>query len=290
LHRNKGEELAMGSFGERLRREREMRGITLNEIGESTKISRRHLESLEKEDFESLPGGIFNKGFVRAYARYLGIDEEQAVADYSAAANEQEEPGDKFPLEIHPEPNPKLNPKRSTLPLILALLALVAVLAVFWARNKGRSLESTDTSSSAPAGTPHTAATPAPASPSPQPETPSPSPQIAPAAQSSPSFASRNPAEVMASANKTASPEHTFSVMVTAKEDAWVLLKADGKTVLSRKLNAGEQQSVRAGSRVVLVTGNAGGVDVSFNGKALGAVGNESQVRTLTFTSTGLVQ
>jgi cytoskeleton protein RodZ len=289
LHRNKGEELAMGSFGERLRREREMRGITLNEIAESTKISRRHLESLEKEDFESLPGGIFNKGFVRAYARYLGIDEEQAVADYSTAANEQEQPGNKFPLEIHAETNPKLNPKRSTLPLILALLALLAVLAVFWARNKGRSLESTDNSST-PAGTPRTPAAAPPASPSPPPETPAPSPPHTPAAQSSPSFASRNPSDVLASANKTAGTEHTFSVVVTAKEDAWVLLKADGKTVISRKLSAGEQQSVRAGSRVVLVTGNAGGVDVSFNGKALGAVGNESQVRTLTFTSAGLVQ
>ena len=79
-------------------------------------------------------------------------------------------------------------------------------------------------------------------------------------------------------------------MVVTAKEDAWVSLSADGKTVVSRNFRTGEQQSVRAGSRVVLVTGNAGGVDVSFNGKTLGAVGNESQVRKLTFTSAGLVQ
>lgn len=276
----------MGSFGERLRREREMRGITLNEIAESTKISRRHLESLEKEDFESLPGGIFNKGFVRAYARYLGIDEEQAVADYSAADNEQEEPGDKFPLEIHHAPDPKLNPKRSTLPLILALLALLAVLAVFWARNKGRPLENTDNSSAAPAAT-----TPAVTRPSPPPETPAPAPAAAtPVARLHPPAAGKNASQAQALATQSPTPEHTFSVVVTAKEDAWVLLKADGKTVISRMLNAGEQQSVRAGSRIVLITGNAGGVDVSFNGKALGAVGNESQVRTLTFTSAGLVQ
>jgi cytoskeleton protein RodZ len=280
----------MGSFGERLRREREMRGITLNEIAESTKISRRHLESLEKEDFESLPGGIFNKGFVRAYARYLGIDEEQAVADYSTASDEQEQPEDQFPLEIHDAPDPKLNPKRSTLPLLLALVALLAVLAVFWARNRGRSMESTDNTGAAPAGTASPGATPAVTRPSPPPETPAPSPAIAPAAQSSPSFASRNPADALASANKAPGTEHTFSVVVTAKEDAWVSLSADGKTVVSRNFRAGEQQSVRAGSRVVLVTGNAGGVDVSFNGKTLGAVGNESQVRKLTFTSAGLVQ
>jgi cytoskeletal protein RodZ len=94
----KGNGPAMGAFGDRLRREREMRGITLEEITESTKISRRHLEALEGEHFEQLPGGVFNKGFVRAYARFLGIDGDQAVADYAAASNEQPEPEDKFPL------------------------------------------------------------------------------------------------------------------------------------------------------------------------------------------------
>src|SRR5262249_32024864 len=128
----------MGAFGERLRREREMRGITLDEISESTKISRRHLESLETEDFEALPGGIFNKGFVRAYARYLGIDEDQAVADYSASSAEEPAPPDKFPLDVHDKPDPKLNPKRSPIPLVLAVIALLAVLAIVWAKNRGR--------------------------------------------------------------------------------------------------------------------------------------------------------
>src|SRR5579863_4001975 len=80
----------MGTFGERLQREREMRSITLQEISGSTKISTRMLKALEEEDFKKLPGGIFNKGFVRAYCRYLGIDEEQAVADYLAALAEND--------------------------------------------------------------------------------------------------------------------------------------------------------------------------------------------------------
>src|SRR3954469_15097450 len=79
-----------GSFGERLQREREMRSITLDEIANSTKIGTRLLHALEAEEFDKLPGGIFNKGFVRAYARYLGLDEEQAVIDYLAAEGEQD--------------------------------------------------------------------------------------------------------------------------------------------------------------------------------------------------------
>ena len=65
-----------------------MRGITLEEIAEATKIGTRSLRALEEQDFDKLPGGIFNKGFVRAYARYLGLDEEQAVADYLTALSE----------------------------------------------------------------------------------------------------------------------------------------------------------------------------------------------------------
>src|SRR6059058_3086291 len=90
LLRDSGTRKNMASFGERIKREREMRGVSLEEIAESTKIGKRNLEALETEDFDKLPGGIFNKGFVRAYAKYLGLDEDQAVTDYLAAEVEQE--------------------------------------------------------------------------------------------------------------------------------------------------------------------------------------------------------
>src|ERR1035438_6197418 len=84
---NEGE-IQVGSFGERLRREREMRGVSLDDIADATKIGTRLLRALEEEHFELLPGGIFNKGFVRAYSKYLGLNEEEAVADYLEAAGE----------------------------------------------------------------------------------------------------------------------------------------------------------------------------------------------------------
>jgi cytoskeleton protein RodZ len=83
-------EAKRGSFGERLQRERELRAISLDEIAKSTKIGTRLLQALEAEEFDKLPGGIFNKGFVRAYAKYLGLDEEQAVTDFMAAESEKE--------------------------------------------------------------------------------------------------------------------------------------------------------------------------------------------------------
>jgi cytoskeletal protein RodZ len=83
-------ESAVSSFGENLRRRRELRGISLDAISNSTKISPRMLRAIEDEHFDQLPGGVFNKGFVRAYARQIGLDEEEAVTDYLAALRESQ--------------------------------------------------------------------------------------------------------------------------------------------------------------------------------------------------------
>ncbi len=80
----------MGAFGEKLRRQREQRGVELEAISKTTKISVRMLRALEEEHFDQLPGGVFNKGFVRAYARHVGLDEEEAVSDYLAALRESQ--------------------------------------------------------------------------------------------------------------------------------------------------------------------------------------------------------
>src|SRR5213594_3924506 len=72
----------MASFGEELKRERELRDISLKEISEATKISIRFLEALEQNNFDVLPGGVFNRGFIRAYARFIGVDGEEMVNAY----------------------------------------------------------------------------------------------------------------------------------------------------------------------------------------------------------------
>ncbi|HZE80619.1 MAG TPA: RodZ domain-containing protein [Candidatus Polarisedimenticolia bacterium] len=297
----------MGAFGDRLRREREMRGITLNEITESTKISRRHLDALEGEHFDQLPGGVFNKGFVRAYARFLGIDEDQAVADYSTASNEQPEPENKFPLEVHEEPDRDLNPRRSSLPLVFAIAALIGVLMGygFWIKSKPHSPEAVNTRQSAPASAVNAPQANVPA---PSAITPSSSEPIKASAQRAHSTPVTKPAPPEAAAvprsteprpaaapGESADPppsvkEKAFFVQVKAKEDSWVSIVADGKSVMQRVLSADKQKKIKAGKTLVLRTGNAGGIEVSFNGHPLGALGNENEPRTLTFNASGLVQ
>jgi len=78
----------VGSFGDKFRKERERQGIKLEDVSNSTKISSRMLRAIEDEHFDQLPGGVFNRGFIRAYAKNLGLDEEEAVAGYMAAMNQ----------------------------------------------------------------------------------------------------------------------------------------------------------------------------------------------------------
>ena len=78
------------TLGEKLRQAREERGISLSEVSEQTRISSLYLESIENDDYRILPGGIFNKGFVKSYAKYVGVDEQEALLDYSRILAENE--------------------------------------------------------------------------------------------------------------------------------------------------------------------------------------------------------
>jgi cytoskeletal protein RodZ len=75
---------AQRDFGERMKRLREQRGITLREIADTTKLSVRALEALERNDISRLPGGIFSRGLVRAYAEQIGADPEATVQEFIA--------------------------------------------------------------------------------------------------------------------------------------------------------------------------------------------------------------
>ena len=81
----------MVSLGEELKREREFREISLREISEATKINLRMLEAIESNDFKALPGGIFNRNFIRAYAEFIGLDPEIAVRKYQVQLSEEVE-------------------------------------------------------------------------------------------------------------------------------------------------------------------------------------------------------
>lgn len=258
-----------------------MRGISLEEIAEATKIGTRSLRALEEQDFDKLPGGIFNKGFVRAYSKYLGIDEEQAVADYVDAVNEAQATGKLSRPDVEP-PAVELEAEQSesfrvpwTLLACLLLLAIVGYAGRFYYSKYGLMKlrrQPTPVEAAKPAAPtqvpPETAPAPAPTS-------------FAPPAM--PEVASqRTPAPEMKAS------ESAIVVKVHAKELTWVEIEADGKKVISENLPANADRVVKASKQVVIRTGNAGGIEVSENDKLLPSLGPKNEVRTVTLTGQGM--
>ena len=269
----------MESFGARLKREREERKITLDDISVATKIGTRFLAALEEERFDQLPGGIFNKGFVRAYARHLGIDENQAIADFVAASAPSlpESPPEDTPVLAAmavrvPESKQKSRSNDgipwSMVAVVLLSMAFGFALWGFHSREK-----------SVPRG----AVSPPDGTEQAQP--------ASPGTTSRASQSSRSGSSAPKPAPPTAAPvsnADVFLVLIKAREDSWVSITADGKQIMQDTLAAAAEKSIEARNQIVIKTGNVGALDISFNGKKLVPQGRDNQVKTLTFDLNGL--
>ena len=126
------------SFGEQLRLAREARGVTLRQISDQTHISIRYLEAIEADDYKQLPGGIFNRSFIKAYAKHIGFDEKEAVEGYMRTAREQGESPDDIsttPYKSHVYTDGGTRSPLVTLLLtilVLAILSLGVYAALHW--------------------------------------------------------------------------------------------------------------------------------------------------------------
>lgn len=288
------------SFGEHLRRQRQMRGVSLDEIVAITKISRRHLQALEDEQFDQLPGGIFNRSYVRGYARCVGIDEEVAVAEYQQAARETP-PDNRVIAHQHASLHSDRPPERSGFPLVpvLILLVIAAGSVGGWRVYQDRQREkeqiaarasSTEvpgpplnrTGSGASVQTPPVAQDPTLESPAPA----TPGPQIAAssnltAAEPAPKATSVNDADQTGAALP-------FELTVRPKDRAWVSIKADGGFVVRGIIEPPGVRTIHASTQIVFYTGNAGALEVTFNGKDVPLTGGPNHPETLVFNSQGL--
>lgn len=298
----------MSSFGEGLKRERENKKITLDQVAVSTKISVRMLRAIEDEKFEQLPGGIFNKGFVRAYARHLGMDEDKAVADYLAATTPSTQtPAEDLELRAMAEQKQKERQRQASLKKdfpwgsVAAVLLLVALGFSIWGVISGRDNQTEKASVKSPAVPASQAESSAPtAKVTPVAPTAAPAnakPQRTPEVKSDTSeddgemdVTTRHLSEtipvkpVVPAAAKAGS----FTVLVTAQENSWLSIKADGKTIFTGTLIAPGVQLVHATDSIELRAGNLGGLEIDFNGKRLPPQGVSGEAKTLTFGSDGL--
>jgi cytoskeletal protein RodZ len=122
------------NIGEKLRLAREARGIALRDISDQTRISMRYLEAIESNDYRRLPGGIFNRSFIRAYAKFIGYDENEAIEDYSRTLRELGQPDEEtksYKSLVYTDDGTH---NRSPLMTLLLALVILAVLSLcVWA-------------------------------------------------------------------------------------------------------------------------------------------------------------
>jgi cytoskeleton protein RodZ len=293
----------MTGFGENLRREREMRGVSLEEISAATKISIRFLRAIENEELSKLPGGIFTRSFVRTYARYLGLDEERVLADCQLAGRQKPEVDIRRITASRASPNGPASRTRIVAFLVAGVL-LASGYALF--RYSRRIMEQRSSTPmvippSGPAPGTNPPANPAPVQPStpvlsesnPSPTATSTSP--AAGAATAPGTLPSGPPSPRARANpatQSATPETANAVaaytdlvlQVAATERAWVAVDADGRTVLQKVLNPNEVENLKGHDSFDVTVGNAQGVVLTLNGETLKPLGRHGEVKSIHLT------
>lgn len=271
----------MSFVGEILRRERLRTGLDLDKIAQDTKISVHILELIESDQFEKLPGGVFARSFVRQYARAVGMNAEEMVElDKMLAPNSEPVPSVQAASrepEIRMLAAPRLAVgsrlrSNSSLPaLALVVLVMLACSGAYtlWLKSRNAPAAVAETTR---AGKPAETATPAAAAPAASPETAPP------------------PAQSVSSTITADDATGALHIALTAEEETWVRATANGKVVFSGVIQANETKALSAGDTVTLRIGNAGGVAIRLNGKAIPAVGAKGQVRTVQLSPDGAVQ
>lgn len=253
-------------FGEHLKREREMRGVSLDEICSATRIGTRFLQALEDEEWERLPGGVFNRGFVRGVSRYLGLDEEGMVAEYVMSVNEgKTTPGSTAKQE--------LPPPRNWVPLIGAVAAILLLIIAgaagwhFYAARRAQRAAARQAAAAAAAAA-------------------APAPGVAPAASVAP--ASAAPGD---SSTPTAQAPDAVSMLmlkIEAGKATSVKVSADGSTAFNGKMTAGQSHSFQASNEFDVSARDAGALLLELNGQTLAPMGPPGHPGKITLTRSNL--
>jgi cytoskeletal protein RodZ len=253
----------MTSVGEILRRERQAQGREMTEIAEDLCITQRYLRAIEEDDIKSLPGTFFYKSFVKQYASLLNLDEKklQPGVDELTAIEE--------PLPL-PGANPKYHPLREIDPIVadsnrrsfsdrrvgLSVAALVVVLLgcsgfyTWWNKaSRGTTVQAAKQ-------------------------------QTIPTV---PVVSTKQPKVDVTTETGPDGVNHVV-LNLSATETTWLSITSEGKNIFSGILEPSQTKTLRASDVAKMKVGNAGGLDVRWNGKSIGPIGPRGQVRVVLFT------
>jgi len=296
----------MGTVASELKSEREKRKVSLADIAAETRISLRYLESLEEGRLSDLPGGIYNRAFLRAYCETLNLDNlDEIMRRYE---DEVTPTSDKTA-----KPKIYLPPKTHTFrisPLVVwGIMLLASITGLFFSRNWITAVFSPYFSHTPPAAVPYepiqpkpapsaAIVTPAPAPPA-QPESaPSETTQTVQTDQTSPlpiqstataavqpAISETKPPVTQLQSSPIAPPAQLLRLEINATATCWVSVDKDGSPLFRKTMQAGEVQQIAAGEKFLIILGNAGGVNLKINGKPAKPLGKPGEVVKFTIDS-----
>lgn len=311
----------MNSIGEQLRQAREAKGLSVHDVEQATHIRRAFLLAIEEGRLEELPEPIYARGFVRQYARLVGLDPEPLLEAFGRAIGPREVP---VPTMLD-EPlwqSARSGVRGLVTALVVALVLLVAGWLVYnyaylhqtpWPLNQ---LDLRVLGLGAPAPTPTATMAPA-AAPQPAPtETPLPTATPVPATPAATALPATSTPTLRAPVTTTpavgtptvGTPEATrsttatvpaseglpteegFAVRLVATGYTWVGVTVDDEQVFAGNLDAGDERSWTVENVFEITIGNAAAASIEVNGRPVGPLGGQGQVVTLRYTPETLPQ
>ena len=242
----------MNTLGQELKREREARGISLQDIARITKINLTYLNALEEDRLDILPGNFFIKGTIRAYAKCIGLDENQAINLY-LQAGQQASPA---PRPLKKKRTTDITPARWKKMLLIVFLPLLAAAILILTRPWDQS------------------------------SAPRPKPAVASGQAARPPQIEQS---VLAANLRPQPPPQRettgLSFELSFQEEVWVRITADGQLLEEGLRQPGEQRTYSAQSKLEMRLGKPGGVDLSINGRKAKPLGSSAAPRTYEITA-----
>jgi len=245
----------MAGEGEVLKKAREEKGWSLQDVEDAIKIRVRYLQALENEEYSILPGATYTKGFLRTYSRHLGLDPEKIIEYYNLSLAKEPEVKDKAPLT--PIQNTTIWFKPAVI-VVMAILAISIVLGITYISRLNSTPPASDYKVSPLPS--------APADNNPSDNTPN---NTVPQGEEPP--LNPQPGEPQQYSGITAE--------ITFKEDCWLVVRSDGVIVEEGMNAAGTTKTLQSKEKMEFLTiGNAGGIALKLNGKEIGPLGVSKQV------------
>ncbi len=279
--------------GNILRAAREESGLSLKDIEKETSIRAQYIEAIEKGERDILPSEVYVKGFIRNYATFLKLDADALVRQYNeelhgvteekadtaipVAGSGREEHG---PFSTGTDFKERVEESHRTQHILILLGIVIAVFVgsvyyFFGDEKTAKPDQPLPTAAKPVAPAPEPAQTPAAA-----PKTTTPAANPAPAASTPRTPAPSPSASAPSATGSKPSDSRPGAVSITAKfhDRCWMHVISDGQVIYEGIVDAGQTKSWKGKDRITVTAGNAGAVDIVYNGREMGRLGKEGDV------------